>query len=81
MFNVDYRPLALTKGLELKARLMVKDEQVPNMWNMDKENSLVIVSFEGVDVIARRDCEDDIVSVSNITPPSLIIGGGYQILP
>lgn len=46
-YYLDFRPLALTPGLQLKARLMVKDKQLQDMWNPGE--TLLRVCFEQAD--------------------------------
>ena len=48
---------------EMKAHLMVKDEQM-NMWRPERQSSLVRVTCQDDAVIARRECDDENSPVS-----------------
>ena len=48
---------------EMKAHLMVKDEQM-NLWRPERQSSLVRVTCQDDAVIARRECDDENSPVS-----------------
>ena len=50
---------------EMKAHLMVKDEQM-NMWRPERQSSLVRVTCQDDAVIARRECDDENSPVSRL---------------
>ena len=50
---------------EMKAHLMVKDEQM-NMWRPERQCSLVRVTCQDDAVIARRECDDENSPVSRL---------------
>ena len=59
------RESAATSPAEMKAHLMVKDEQM-NMWRPERQSSLVRVTCQDDEVIARRECDDENSPVSRL---------------